>query len=147
MNFKLSLNSLLSIAMLIFFFMPWLQIGGGLINYSGYEIPYTGKTLALIFSSETYIGKTSWMAYLAYLLYLVPVCAIYNVVRDLQKQKPLSVSVILLPVIPALIFVSIYIKMGTGAFDHYGIGLYLSILIGLLVLLNIFGLIGTSKRR
>lgn len=147
MNIKLSLNSLLSIAMLLFFFMPWLQIGGGLINYSGYEIPYTGKTLSLIFSSASYIGETSWNAYLAYLLYLVPVCAIFNTVRDLQKQKEIVVSIILLPIIPALIFVSMFIKMGTGAFDHYAIGLYLSILIGLLVVLNVFGLIGTPKRR
>ena len=147
MNFKLSLNSLLCIGMLLFFFMPWLQMAGGLVNYTGYEIPYTGKTLALIFSSETYMGETSWSAYLTYLLYLIPALALYNVVRDLQKQKELFAAVILVPVIPLLIFIGMFIKMGMGAFDHYDIGLYLSVLIGLLIFLNVFGLIGTSKRR
>lgn len=147
MNIKLSLNSLLCIGMLLFFFMPWLQMAGGLINYTGYEIPYTGKTLGLIFSSETYMGEISWSAYLAYLLYLVPGLALYNVVRDLQKQKELFAAVILVPVIPVLIFVGMFIKMGMGALDHYDIGLYLSVLIGMLIFLNAFGLIGTSKRR
>ena len=141
MNLKLSLNSLLSLAMLIFFFMPWLKIGGGLINYTGYEIPYTGKSLALIFSSETYMGKTNWSAYLAYLLYLVPLAAIYNIFRDLQKQRELFISVILVPAIPLLIFIVMLIKLGGGAFDHYDIGLYLSSLIGLTMILNRFGLI------
>ena len=147
MNFKLSLNSLLCIGMLLFFFMPWLQMASGLINYTGYEIPYTGKTLALIFSSETYLGETSWLAYLAYLLYLLPALAIYNIARDLQKQKELFIFSILVPVIPLLVFIGMFIKMGMGAFDHYDIGLYLSILIGLLIFLNAFGLIGTPKRR
>lgn len=147
MNIKLSLNSLLSIAMVLFFAMPWLKVGGGLINYTGYEIPYTGKTLALIFSSETYMGETNWTAYLAYLLYLIPVLAIYNVLRDLKKQKEQFISTVIVPIIPVLIFIGMLIKMGTGAFDHYDIGLYLSVLIGVLILLNLFGLIGTSKRR
>ncbi|MDH5184144.1 MAG: hypothetical protein OEX12_09670 [Gammaproteobacteria bacterium] len=147
MNLKLSLNSLLCSGMVLFFFMPWLQMAGGLINYTGYEIPYTGKTLALIFSSETYMGETRWTAYLAYLLYLLPTLAVYNVVRDLQKQKELFVSIILVPAIPILIFTALLIKMGVGAFDHYDIGLYLSVLIGLLIVLNMFGLLGISKRR
>jgi len=147
MNVKLSLNSLLSIGMVLFFVMPWLQIGGGLINYTGYEIPYTGKTLALIFSSETYTGGINWTAYLAYFLYLVPGLALYNVFRDLQRQKELFISSIIVPVIPVLIFSVMLIKLGMGAFDHYDIGLYLSVLIGLLMLLNLFGLLGVAKRR
>ena len=146
MNIKLSLSSLLSLAMLLFFFMPWLQVAGGLVNYTGYEIPYTGKTLAIIFSTDTYLGNNNWSAYLAYLLYLLPAMAAYNIFRDLQKQKSLFVLSVLIPLVPLLIFISMFIKLGMGAFDHYDIGLYLSVLLGLVMLLHSFGLIGFSSK-
>ena len=86
-------------------------------------------------------------AYLAYLLYLVPALALYNILRDLLNQSELFITRIIVPAIPILIFVVMFIKLGTGALDHYDIGLYLSVLLGLLMLLNLFGLIGNLPKR
>lgn len=144
MKIKLSLESLLSIALVIFFFMPWLKLAGGLVSYAGYELPYTGKTLAIIFSSDSYTGKSNLIPYLAYLLYLVPVLAALTVYLDLSGRKVSRLLPLLAAAIPFLIFIIMLIKLRLGAFDHYDIGLYLSVLIGVLVILDYFGLIDMS---
>ncbi|MBD3670715.1 MAG: hypothetical protein HUJ29_08065 [Gammaproteobacteria bacterium] len=144
MKFKLSLESLLSIALIIFFFMPWLKVAGGLINYTGYEIPYTGKTVQLLFSSETYSGGTNFMAYLAYLIYLVPVLAALTIYLDLFSRKVSRLLPLLAAAIPVVIFIAMLIKLQLGAFDHYDIGLYLSVLISVVIILDYFGLINMA---
>jgi hypothetical protein len=144
MKIKLSLESLLSMALIIFFFMPWIKLAGGFVNYAGFELPYTGKTLAIIFSTETYTGKNNFLPYLAYILYLVPILAVLTIYLDLSGKRVSRLLPLIAAAIPFLVFVVMLVKLQLGAFDHYDIGLYLSVLIGIVIILDFFGLISIS---
>lgn len=144
MKIKLSLESLLSIALIVFFFMPWLKLTGGLFNYAGYELPYTAKTVAIIFSIETYTGKTNYMTYLVYLLYLVPVLSALTIYLDLSKRKVNRVLPLIAAAIPFAIFIIMLVRLQFDAFGYFDIGLYLSVLIGVLIALDFFGLISMT---
>jgi len=144
MKIKLSLESLLSIALIIFFFMPWLKLAGGLVAYNGYEIPYTAKSLAVLFSTETYTDKLNVVPYLAYLLYLVPLLCGLTIYLDIFHKKTNRFLPLLAAAIPFAIFLVLLARLQLGAFDHLDIGLYLSVLIGVLILLDFFGLISMT---
>lgn len=144
MKTKVSLESLLSIALILFFFMPWLKVAGGLVDYAGYEIPYTAKSLAILFSSETYTNKLNPLPYLTYLIYLVPILSALTIYLDLFHKKPNRLLPLLAAAIPFVLFLLMIVKLQLGAFDHFDIGLYLSVLIGVLIILDFFGLISMT---
>ncbi|MEJ2649270.1 MAG: hypothetical protein P8016_12795 [Sedimentisphaerales bacterium] len=144
MKRQLSLESLLSIALLVFFFMPWLKLAGGLLDYAGYEIPYTAKTLSMLFSRQSYSNELNPVPYLAYLIYLVPILSLLTIYLDVFRHKPNRLLPLISAAIPFAIFVLLLIKLQLGAFDHFDIGLYLSVLIGVLIRLDFFGLISMT---
>lgn len=114
---KNSLYIATSCALLISFFLPWVEF---IISGSGYDI-------ATQFSGQSKI------------LWLVPISALimtFSVLFRFQNPWILRATGIL----PWVIFIRVFVEMGTDVFRILAIGAYLALATGLVLCLEGFGL-------
>lgn len=145
-----NLTTIMAIVMLVCFMLPWLKVGViPALPLDGYQIPNAAQKAGVVFSWETYKGGTNFKAYLAYILYLIPIMSALIIVQQI-RDRSVTLLAIICGVIPWLIAIQVMLKNGSGAFDRYQIGLYLSLAAGLLMILDSTGVIkipGLSTRR
>lgn len=145
-----NLTTIMAIVMLICFMMPWLKVGViPALPLDGYQIPNAAEKAGILFSWETYKGGTNFKAYIAYILYLIPILSGLIIIQQI-RDRSVTLLAIVCGLIPWLIASQIMIKHGMGAFDRYQAGLYFSILAGALMILDSTGMVkipGLSSRR
>lgn len=77
-------NTILSIGILISFFLPWINFT--FFSLGGYEIPTSLDKLyniSMLFKN----GEKPAIAKISYLLYLIPIASVFNIIKDISKQK------------------------------------------------------------
>jgi hypothetical protein len=68
MKFISKAENLCAIGLVVFFFFPWINVGG-FISVAGYEIPDVAKGLAQLAAMGSETGKVDIQVYLYYLIY------------------------------------------------------------------------------
>lgn len=130
--------------LILAFFLPWISMGG-LITFSGYNIPEAIKGISDIVGifAEEEVG-TPGTVYLAYLLYLIPLLGLTVIIlgfKDIEKK----IVTILAGALPYIYLIYALIKVG-NIFESASIGLYLTLIAGLCLILSAFGIIKFNKK-
>jgi len=135
---------LFAAVLLLGFFLPWASIGG-LVSFSGYNIPEALKGLSGLagaFSKET--AETPVKVYLSYLLYLIPLLSIIIIVLGFKDIKTKVIS-ICAGALPFLFLIYALIDIG-NIFKAASIGVYVTLIAGLCLILSAFGIIKFNKK-
>lgn len=139
-------KSLLSIAiMAFFFFLPWVSLGH-FINLSGYELIDFQKSFGSIMKSLGYRGKNITDPIYTFLLYLIPISAglsVFEVYNDLKIkgfQYVASAS-------PFLFFFYILIKEKdiSRVLATFSIGFYFTLIAATFLFLTTLNLMTSEK--
>lgn len=80
----MKLRTIFSIGLLISFFLPWLDIPYFAIVY-GYEIPTSLTKLSHLFISLD--SKNIELLKLSYFIFLIPICSVFNIIKELTGLK------------------------------------------------------------
>jgi hypothetical protein len=142
-----NVTTIMAIVLLVSFMLPWLKVGG-LMSFEGYELPVKAEE-AGFFSLETLRGGVNYKAYMAYILYLIPIASAIIIVQQI-RDKAVTLWSFIAGGIPLLVAAMLLYKHGMGAFDRFQIGIYISVLAGVLMILDSSGMIkipGLSTRR
>ena len=134
-------------ALILAFFLPWVSIGG-LLTIHGYKIPDIVQALSGLGSSLAEMGNETGQAsqgtpavtYAIYGLYLIPLLAVYFLVRagTGKSTKGVGLAAGLLPVAA---FAFVFIKGGMGALKVLGFGAFLTIASAIGLLLYVTGVV------
>ncbi len=125
--------------LLLGFFLPWVSLGG-LVSFSGYNIPEALKGLSVLagaFSEKT--TETPIKVYLSYLMYLIPLLSIIVIVLGLKDMKTKLVS-IFAGLLPFIFLIYALIDFG-NIFKAASIGVYVTLLAALCLILSALGII------
>jgi hypothetical protein len=136
---------LFAAVLLLGFFLPWASIGG-LISFSGYNIPEALKGVAGLagaFSHKT-THEIPVKVYLSYLLYLIPLLSIIIIVLGFKDMKTKIISIIA-GVLPFVFLIYAVIDFG-NIFKAASIGVYVTLLAALGLILSAIGVIKFSKK-
>lgn len=142
-----NVTTIMAIVLLVSFMLPWLKVGG-VLSFEGYELPVKAKEAGL-FSLQTLKGGVNYKAYMAYILYLIPIASAMIIVQQI-RDKAVTVWAFVAGTIPLLVAVMVLYKHGMGAFDRFQIGIYLSMIAGILAILDTTGVVkvpGLASRR
>ena len=142
-----NLTTIMAIVLLVSFMLPWLKVGG-LLSLEGYEIPVKARE-AGFFSLETLKGGTNFKAYMAYILYLIPIASAMIIVQQI-RDKAVTLWAFIAGGLPVLVAALLIYKQGMVAFDRMQIGFYISIIAGVLMILDSTGTVkipGLASRR
>ena len=80
MSIPSKIRVIFSIGLLISFFLPWFTFS--FFELSGYSIPFT---LDKVISIGTYFEEDIGILKLSYVLFLIPICSIYNIFKELTR--------------------------------------------------------------
>ena len=144
MNFKKSEN-IFAIAMLIAFFLPWINLGG-LFTVAGYNIPNTLEGLGSFANAFKNSGaKGVEVPFYIYLVYLIPLLTIGIIILDLKGIETNSVS-ILAGALPIFTLVYFLVKNGFEIYQVMGIGAYITIIASIGLILGALNVINFEKK-
>ena len=126
---KLNKRTMFSLGLLASFFLPWLNFI--IFNLSGFRIPIAYDRLSSIGSL---FGNDMLYVKLSYLLYLIPICAIYNSLVDLKLLGDRKKFFLNEFVVGLVITGAIFIIAMTSEFNlaFLGIGFWLTVLFSIL---------------
>lgn len=154
-KFISKLENICAIGLIIFFFLPWINIAG-FISVSGYELPDVVKGFGQLAALGSKTGKSGLQSYFFYLVYLIPIFSaltIYYGVTDEDKKVtgliadivPFSelfkVTGLIAAIVPISLLFYALIKMGTDVFDGMAIGAWLTLATAIAMLLSVYGII------
>jgi len=124
-KFTLSAQNICAICLIIFFFFPWMNIGG-LIKFSGYEIPDAVKTLGQFAASFGETTKMNPKVHLFYLLYLIPIFSVITIILNIKGREPKYAGLVAaaVPIVSLIYFVY---EIGSEILDGLAIGAYLTL--------------------
>lgn len=128
-----------SFMLIIFFFLPWIEInviGKNIASYSGWELLKLTPNIQDLFETSYY--ELEWLAKFMNLLYLIPILSIILICLAFRNTKKLSGYIQF--VISFILFSFIYILLHFINIEtkHIGIGLVGSIIIALYILYDGF---------
>lgn len=122
-------TTLLSIGLLIAFFLPWVDLN--LITISGYEIPTSLDKLSNL-NNLLNDGSESSLIKVSYILYIIPILSIINIVNELSKKKRAFINEFQFGII-AVFFIFIIAKQySEESASFFSVGYYLTALFSLL---------------
>ena len=140
LDFK-KIENICAIVLLVAFFLPWLSIGG-LISFSGYQLPNAAQGLNALASA--FSESEPETNYAAYLVYLVPLVAIAVLAADYLKSDEKTTRII--SIVAGVIPVGGFIYAVTQVeFSALAIGAFLTFLSGVGILLATFGVVKIPK--
>ena len=144
MNYKKPEN-IFAIAMLIAFFLPWINVGG-LISVEGYNIPNTlevGATIANAFKESGEKGVD--VPFYFYLVYLIPLLTIGIIILDYKgiETKLVSIFAGALPILTLIYFI---VDIGFDVYKVMGIGAYITIIASIGLILGALNVINFEKK-
>ena len=126
---KFNKRTMFSLGLLIAFFLPWLNFI--IFKLSGFRIPIAYDILS---SMGSLFGNAMLYVKLSYLLYLIPICIIYNTLIDLKllsdKKKYFLNEFVVGLIFSGLIFILAVTSEFNLAF--FGIGFWLTLLFSIL---------------
>jgi hypothetical protein len=144
MNFKKSEN-IFAIAMLIAFFLPWINLGG-LFTVAGYNIPNTLEGLGSFASAFKKSGaKGVEVPFYIYLVYLIPLLTIGIIILDYKgiETKLVSIFAGALPILTLIYFI---VDIGFDVYKVMGIGAYITIIASIGLILGALNVINFEKK-
>ncbi|MCK4909614.1 MAG: hypothetical protein KAS70_06920 [Planctomycetes bacterium] len=131
------LEDIFAVSLIVCFFMPWVSLGG-LISFSGYQIPDLVKgvsSLVSAFSDEP--QPMNKKLYILYLLYLIPICSVTTIVLG-RKGISSRISSLFAGLTPLAAFTYCLSKSGTDIFEGMAIGAWLTIIAAVGILVSLF---------
>jgi len=136
MKLRFNAQILFTGIMLVGFFLPCVSIPGfgTMIDISGYNAP--GRLTAIMQMA----GERSASFGYAYLVYLIPVLAVFVFALNMNNKATHIVSLIL-GLVPVLPFVYVLVVGGSAALQPVAFGAYLTAIGGLLLILSAVGVI------
>jgi hypothetical protein len=123
------LETLLAIGLLIAFFLPWVSLGG-LVKFSGYDIPDIARGVGQLGQIFTKKEVSQWQMALYNVVYLIPLLSISIVVLDILKKGTKAFS-LALGVLPILLFTFAINRAGKSIFQGLSVGAYLTFILGI----------------
>lgn len=138
MKITLKAEILCAAGLIVFFFFPWITIGG-LISISGYQIPDIVKGFGQL-AAIGGTGKTDPRVYLFYLIYLIPIFSALTIVFAMT-DKSTKASGFIAGVAPIAALIYSLSEAGTNTFEGMAIGAWLTLLTAIAMLSAVFGLI------
>lgn len=143
-----NITTIMALVMLVCFMLPWLKVGG-VMTLDGIDIPGAAKKAGVIFSLETYKGGTNFKAYISYILYLIPIATVLIIIQQI-RDRSVTLLAVVAGVVPLLLAIQLIVNKGMAAFNQMQFGLYISLVAGILMILDSAGIIkipGLSTRR
>ena len=145
MKFFEKLENSIAVVLLIAFFLPWIS-SFGFVNISAFQIPGAikgfGEAVALFSEQQEPVPS---VAYLSYVLYLIPICSIGTLIGSvMNKDTKISSGIAGSIIFVALAY--IYIDDGIPDFNgniiaNIGIGLWLTFIGSLAMILCVLGVL------
>lgn len=129
----MKLSTLFSIGILISFFLPWIDFT--FYSLSGFEIP---TSLDKISNVNSVLGNKENMEILkiSYFFYLIPICSIFNIIKDLSKGKyTLFLDEFFFGIIAVIAFVLFVYNLNEKSISFLSLGYYLTLIFSVLGLL------------
>jgi hypothetical protein len=77
----MKIRTILSAGLLVSFFLPWINILRSFISFGGHQLPKAIGTMVEMLGSRSPIPEP--VSYLFYGLYLIPLCCVINIIKDL----------------------------------------------------------------
>ena len=140
MKFMSKAENLCAVGLIVFFFLPWISIGG-FISFAGYEIPNTAKGLgqfAAAMGSRT--GKVDPQVYLYYLIYLMPIFSVLTIIFGMAGISTKATGLIA-GAVPIVALIYALSQRGLDTFEVMAIGAWLTLLTAIAMLLAVVGII------
>ena len=119
------------------FFLPWIKLGG---SFAGYEIPDIAHAAAKATSLKSWTGKFDINVYLMYSLFLVPISAVLIIAFG-AIGKDRTIPAWIAGVMPVAGFVYGFIRLQFDVFPRIGLGGWLTIAAGMVILLALLKVI------
>ena len=119
------------------FFLPWIKLGG---SFAGYEIPDIAHAAAKATSLKSWTGKFDINVYLVYSLFLVPISAVLIIAFG-AIGKDRRIPAWIAGVMPVAGFVYGFIRLQFDVFPRIGLGGWLTIAAGMVILLALLKVI------
>jgi len=133
------MRSILAIALIILFFMPWLEIGPLLIY--GYKVPDflagMSETLNFLSSNKIDMGQSG---VIFKVLYLIPILSI-NILYSDQADRDSELEEIIVGIIPFVLLFYMFFRTDADIFSVLSWGAVLTLLVSLFMLLIGIGVI------
>jgi len=146
MKFIQKLENICAIGLIIFFFLPWINING-MIPMSGYEIPdklkqlnnFSGQ-LANAINGNNGHKSVNLSMYFFYTVYLIPLLSFFTVIRAAVGANVNRIS-FFSGIIPFFILAYAAYLQGPSIFRDMQIGAWLTLLTAFTMLLSLAGII------
>ena len=144
MNYKKSEN-IFAIAMLIAFFLPWINLGG-LYTFAGYDIPNVLELGTAFVNAIQEPGEKGLdVPFYYYLVYLIPLLTIGIIILDYKGIETELVS-IFAGALPILTLIYFIVDKGFDVFKVMGIGAYITIIASIGLILGALNVINFEKK-
>jgi len=140
MNFVSKPENIVALAMIVFFFFPWANLGG-FMSVAGYQIPDKVKGLGQFASFVDGKQKTDPRIFIYYALYLIPILGALVITINLSggSGKPLAFILGALPIVFLVFLIS---EAGSDVFQFLAIGAWLTIAAGV----SMFFVLGANPK-
>ena len=125
------------------FFLPWIKLGG---SFAGYELPDIAHAAAKATSLKSWTGKFNLNAYLVYSLFLVPISAVLIIAFG-AMGKDRTIPAWIAAVMPIAGFVYGFVRLQFDLFPRLGVGGWLTVAAGVLILLALLNVIKMPGKR
>lgn len=139
MKFMSKAENLCAIGLIVFFFFPWVSIGG-FISISGYEIPDIAKGFGQLAALGSQTGKTDPRIYLFYLIYLIPIFSVLTLIFGLTNNNT-KFTAFVSGIVPIAALFYALSQAGMDIFEGMAIGAWLTLLVAIAMILSLLGLI------
>ena len=145
MKFFSKVENFCTIGLLVFFFLPWLKIGGDLsVSLTGYQIPdlaeHIGKGIGQFKGLLGGSGNTDPRVFWYYLIYLIPVFSVITIILGIMG-KNVKAPGFLAAAVPIGWFIYALIKMGADLFKIMTFGAYLTLICAIIMILAVVEII------
>lgn len=136
---KMNLRTILSIALLISFFLPWINTP--LFTLSAYEIPLSlqkANSVFSFFNDEEEMGNVIMI--LSIILYSIPILAGYRILKNISKLQPPKYVINEFDIVLVVtVFSFIVLKdFNQSALGFLGVGFYSSFFFSIIAILTSF---------
>jgi hypothetical protein len=139
MKFMSKAENLCAVGLIVFFFFPWISIGG-FISIAGYEIPDIAKGLGQLAAMGSKTGKVDPQVYLYYLIYLIPIFSVLTIILGIADKSTKATGLIA-GAVPIAALIYALSQTGSDTFEGMAIGAWLTLLTAIAMLLAVVGII------
>jgi hypothetical protein len=142
-SFPVDLVTIGAAVIIVAFFLPWIKLGG---SFAGYEIPDIAHAAGKATSLKSWTGKFDINVYLVYSLFLVPISAA-AIIAFGAMGKDRTIPAWIAAVMPTAGFVYGFIRLQFDLFPRLGVGGWLTVAAGVLILLALLNVIKMPGKR